>query len=258
LYEHSKDPDLKCEKGKNKIPLNYIILEYADGYDNFNLDDDEEKLQYSLEGACKLYIHIIKMLLFLNDSLGFNHWDFHPDNILVKNKDEFKLFDFDQSSTDKNKNDCIFDRIFKDVNKNDSKKLGVLYDIYRLMESITNNFYNNLTLSKILKNSKYASFVKIIEELYPDFQLMVEKSESIEDMKKYQKENVLKWYEAGYYDRIKWEIGYGCGDEEKQIEKEEQTEVKKKQRQTGGNSTYRHKYKKYKYKYDMLLKQNHQ
>jgi len=263
-------------KDYGRIPLNYIILEYAYKYDTLERFIILRRKDNNMKDICELLLHIIKILFFLNDSIGFNHWDLHKWNILVKNKDEFKLFDFDQSSTDNNENYFVFDIVFGGSYKNISKKLGILYDIHRLMETIAftyrnakpgNDFITNFLSSGVEKNLKYTAIANIIKEIYPDVNYIFKNKLWGSKEREDKRENVLKWYEDGYYNRIKWEIGYGNGEKQEQgktggcykklysLSRQQSTKRKHffSSQQEGGR-TYRYKYKKYKYKYDMLLK----
>ena len=174
------DDVIKYQSYHKGNEFQYLIIEY---------DDDFRTLKNSLSRVpnsqkCSLFENLAKMLLYLNKLIGFSHWDLHSGNILVDTNDpvNFKLFDFDHSSTNKNFSNAgfrIFVRIFfgKDVDKNEAGKqntpefefrlkYGFLYDLeiatdlklansgcilqHNLLETIMNyiNYDNNITILK--------------------------------------------------------------------------------------------------------------
>lgn len=105
----------------------YMILEYDKSYSTLKLNVPH----FTFENKLFYLNNIMKTLWLLNKEIGFVHWDLHPDNLLVNIKsNEFKLFDFDLSSTKKNINDEIYSRIGNSL-KN-YIEAGFLYDIFRL------------------------------------------------------------------------------------------------------------------------------
>ena len=116
----------------DNFPLIFIVLEYRPTY--YTLRNILRRLDSS--NKCKLAQDVIKTLYILNKSIGFTHLDLHADNLLVDpTLLEFKLFDFDLSSTRKNKNDDLF-YITKQVNFEDKEKFGLIYDVYRFMNAL--------------------------------------------------------------------------------------------------------------------------
>ena len=84
----------------------YLVMEYDDNYKT--LKDQLPHIPNSQK--CLLFENIAQMLLRLNTSIGFSHWDLHRGNVLIDktNPVNFKLFDFGRSSTNKNFSNTLF------------------------------------------------------------------------------------------------------------------------------------------------------
>ena len=120
----------------------YLVMEYDDNYkilkDQLPLIPNSQK--------CLLFENIARVLLDLNISIGFSHWDLHCRNILIdiNNSVNFKLFDFDHSSTNKNFSNAMFG-IFaptffgKGTDKNEAGKMGTPGFEFRLKYGLLND-----------------------------------------------------------------------------------------------------------------------
>lgn len=117
-------------------PIKYIVTEFNDSYQSL-----KTLLPiFPIDQKCVLVNHVINLLYYMNNKYGFCHWDLNNGNILVKNTfDDFKLFDFDMSSTNKNTNYEIFKVIPSIIeekivfHKYEHKLLGFYYDLTRLL-----------------------------------------------------------------------------------------------------------------------------
>lgn len=91
----------------------------------------------------KLFVNCVSLLVGLNRSIGFCHLDLHIDNLLVHNTyfDQFKLYDFDLSRTDRYPNSEAFrnnyvpnlSQVYDGVFTN----FGLAFDVMRLMINLT-------------------------------------------------------------------------------------------------------------------------
>lgn len=115
---------------------------------------------------CKLAENVIKLLVYLNNKLGFSHWDLHGGNLLVEPITlDFKLFDFDLSSTNKNDNDSHFRLLYPDffepqkpgvpkppkpILYDNQTRYGLVYDVYQLIFNLEINTCNNSVLQEII------------------------------------------------------------------------------------------------------------
>lgn len=143
---------------------------------------------------------IINILNFLNNELGFIHWDLHSGNILVfhdENQLKFKLYDFDRSNTLQNPWNEANKTIKFDTSKMSSIhyfKFGYYYDISRLLlcmiwskkinnlfssNPIMKNIYNLLNEFNNNNNNEINNFrdklqklCKFINDHFNDFSLM--------------------------------------------------------------------------------------
>jgi len=125
--------------------LIYIVTENDTDYKKLS-DCLNNGIITSGVGLGNVVINAIKILNYLNNKIGFIHWDLWIDNLFVNYINEdllyIKLYDFDASETTKNPNSFVFD-LFTDImgQRNDVTndvfhKKGLLFDIVRLIDSI--------------------------------------------------------------------------------------------------------------------------
>ena len=117
----------------------------------------------STEDKCYLTTNVIKLLTYLNSKYNFVHWDLHSNNILInkKNHNRFKIFDFDMSEITYNGNSTSVNNTLMDtlninelqnVNTNNRKNIGLIYDVYRIQDSFNSyNYCNYKNLRKIIE-----------------------------------------------------------------------------------------------------------
>lgn len=88
----------------------FLALEYNPDFKTvYHINNAHGKSMLTQNQKCQLVENVIKTLHILNKKVGFSHWDLHEDNLLVNPlTQEFKLFDFDQSSTNDNINKQFF------------------------------------------------------------------------------------------------------------------------------------------------------
>ncbi len=119
--------------GNNKYrhgQIHYIVTEYAIGYMTLNRamhGDVNTTNKYILT------VNLIRMLIYLNQKYGYVHWNLHGENLFVDRNLNYKLFDFDLSSTDRNRNNELFIRCrqIAPLNYMELKIIGLLYDVFR-------------------------------------------------------------------------------------------------------------------------------
>lgn len=123
--------EIKNFKKENKYTLlNYLVLEYCP-YPSL----ESNIINLSGENVCILYDQIIKKLIHLYEEYGFSHLDLHGNNVLVTDNPEinFRIFDFDTSTTLKNPNDSFFKHPFDIMNKEKNPmQLFLIYDVLRV------------------------------------------------------------------------------------------------------------------------------
>ncbi|ARF08365.1 serine/threonine protein kinase [Catovirus CTV1] len=124
------------------------VLEYNNDYITLYT---KQKSSNPVKYVCVLAEKVLDALLYLNVNYGFVHFDLHEDNILINSKDEFKFFDFDLSSTEKNKSTEAAIRRYATEELNETKtdshkcferdsvKNGFLCDFFRFMEGLDIN-----------------------------------------------------------------------------------------------------------------------
>ena len=94
---------IKIWQTNNQTISAYILVTEYTEYKRLYDYKRESKIFQPIE-ANVMFNKIIKLLYYLNDTIGFCHFDLHGDNILVDSEGNIKLYDFDLSSTTKNIN----------------------------------------------------------------------------------------------------------------------------------------------------------
>jgi hypothetical protein len=179
----NKNMDTKIQSfvdsNKNIEKMQYLVLEVESGYKTFavflnNLfelkRENPHKLKIKKTGAdeCSIIEKVLKLLFRFNIDLGFNHWDFHNENLLISENGDIKFFDFDQSSTRKNKNFILYNalnnflNINLDKNGNDITLVGLIYDILRFLYNFRRK-YVNVDCDPIEKN--YNDIIKVYQDI---------------------------------------------------------------------------------------------
>lgn len=132
--------------------LLYYVTEKDDDYVTM-ADIVRGKYYVGLEDKiCPLIDHIFTTLEYLNNLYGFVHWDLHFDNLLIDTElDNFKLFDFDLSSTNQVKNYEIIKRLpslrkvyYGFSNKNDLREFGYFYDMVNFVLRLPDDIFGEI------------------------------------------------------------------------------------------------------------------
>lgn len=121
--------------------LTYIVMEAIEYGTLWDIQDDLTPLQLGT-----VLEMTMKLLLQLNSTYGFIHWDLWGNNLFVKVDDDeidVKLYDFDNSETRANRNQVLLKKLYPSqedvdriINFHSYEDLGFVYDIIRLVDSI--------------------------------------------------------------------------------------------------------------------------
>ena len=156
----------------------YSVLEYDKKYKN--LWDSNDKIK----DKCDLVYNILKTVNFLNKNYGFSHLDLHLENILVNPDDikEFKLYDFDISTTHANPNNYyevinIIVEQYSGIKVTENNILrpdvGFSYDFYRFVERFMHKNNDNLECS-----SKSKKLIEIFKKYPVDPEAYIEEKDN--------------------------------------------------------------------------------
>lgn len=114
-------------------------------------DEMIEKDRNAIETFYTLLLQIMVILIYLNKTYGFNHWDLHGENLLLKFNDDGYItplfYDFDTSSTTLNFNQTFPDGLmysFQDnlepqkfQSKFEVRQVGLNYDLLRILDEFS-------------------------------------------------------------------------------------------------------------------------
>lgn len=149
LSLHGNNYEFDFSKFKNdldnisqKLPyLEFFVTKYDEKYMIFKnfVQINAEKINNKI--LTDFYLNLFNLLFYLNQKIGFNHWDLHIENILLFLKNgtiRFKIFDFDLSTT--NKFPVAHHRYKNKTIDFASKKQGICHDIVVIFSL---NMYGN-------------------------------------------------------------------------------------------------------------------
>lgn len=148
---------------ENNGNLSFIATEYLSNYDI--LESILAKNMYNKTTLCTLVKDIIDCLRYLNKTYGFCHLDLHTGNLLIDkaNITDYKIYDFDYSYTNNNKNFIISNQIneFNIDNKNIIQK-GFIFDCVKLYYEIVSkkSEYKDMCRNEIPLIQKIDQFIK--------------------------------------------------------------------------------------------------
>ncbi len=154
----------------------YFITEDVTSQDYITLVNClETNHTLTIGNKCDLALRVATLLYYLSETIGFGHWDFHGDNLFVKNDlSKFKIFDFDMSSTNAHPNTIIAKRINGDISLTEPlnidlfHKVGTMHDMIRFLNSLT----QNITLTAFATRcSKLSTIINDIEKTIYSYRL---------------------------------------------------------------------------------------
>lgn len=252
----------------------YYILEYNP---NFGILGNYTK---KTDNKCSFAFSVLNILHYLHLNYGFSHNDLHEENMLVLVKDnkfiDFKLFDFDVSSTNKIKNNSLFknleyfkeDRITDEDGIVTTKKIypdtlfRFIYDILRFFIALdiqdcdNENNENNDTLDTLFQINTYV--MKTFEQIK---NRLIEKNLSVITAETDKTEKMLlvdRIYFHSLFNTVKYLRKYDIYSDLKDLIKLYPNNFAPKKQQGGKlikSNNYK-SYKKYKQRY-LDLKQTH-
>lgn len=121
--------DWRKEKylGWSEYRFTILIIEVSLDYVIFN----DKFTTLSIPDLEQIYKKIIKILYEWNQKYSFCHGDLHRNNVLINDKNEIKLFDFDLSCINYTISDSLWNYLFFEILTKIDKEGLFLFDCYR-------------------------------------------------------------------------------------------------------------------------------